>query len=53
MSIAYLGIGVGGMLVPQVAKWLNIEFSWRQALMILGILMIVIAFPMTDRKSVV
>ncbi|MBK5280120.1 MAG: MFS transporter [Bacteroidia bacterium] len=46
MGIAYLGIGVGGMLVPQLARWLNIEFGWRQALMILGILMIAIAFPM-------
>ncbi|MEK6781210.1 MAG: MFS transporter [Bacteroidota bacterium] len=46
MGIAYLGIGVGGMLVPQIAKWLNTEYGWRQALMILGILMIGIAFPM-------
>src|SRR5258705_1576837 len=46
MGLAYLGIGVGGMLVPQIAKWLNIEFGWHQALMLLGILMVVIAFPM-------
>jgi sugar phosphate permease len=46
MGFAYLGIGVGGMLVPQIAKWLNIEFGWHQALMLLGILMVVIAFPM-------
>jgi sugar phosphate permease len=46
MGIAYLGVGVGGMLVPQIAKWLNVEFGWHQALMILGILMIAIAFPM-------
>ncbi|MEJ0028894.1 MAG: MFS transporter [Bacteroidota bacterium] len=46
MGIAYLGVGVGGMLVPQIAKWLNVEFGWHEALMILGILMIVIAFPM-------
>lgn len=46
MGIAYLGVGVGGMLVPQIAKWLNVEFGWHQALMTLGILMIVIAFPM-------
>lgn len=46
MGIAYLGIGVGGMLAPQLAKWLNLEFGWRQGLMILGIIMIVIAFPM-------
>jgi len=46
MGIAYLGVGIGGMLVPQLAKWLNVEFGWRTALMILGILMILIAFPM-------
>jgi sugar phosphate permease len=46
MGFAYLGIGIGGMLVPQIAKWLNIHFGWHQALMILGILMIAIAFPM-------
>jgi sugar phosphate permease len=46
MGFAYLGIGVGGMLVPQIAKWLNIQFGWHQALMLLGILMIIISFPM-------
>lgn len=46
MGFAYLGIGVGGMLVPQIAKWLNLQFGWHQALMLLGILMIVISFPM-------
>jgi sugar phosphate permease len=46
MGFAYLGIGVGGMLVPQIAKWLNIEFGWHKALMFLGIGMVVIAFPM-------
>ena len=46
MGFAYLGIGVGGMLVPQIAKWLNMQYGWHQALMILGILMIAIAFPM-------
>jgi len=46
MGIAYLGIGVGGMLVPQVARFLNVKFGWHDALMILGILMVAIAFPM-------
>lgn len=46
MGIAYLGIGVGGMLVPQIAKALNSEFGWRGGLMWLGILMIAIALPM-------
>jgi MFS family permease len=34
------------MLVPHIAKWLNIQFGWHQALMLLGILMIVISLPM-------
>ncbi len=46
MGIAYLGIGVGGMLVPQIAKWLNMQMDWRSSLVVLGILMIAVAFPM-------
>ena len=46
MGVAYLGIGVGGMLVPQIAKALNMEFGWRGGLLSLGIIMIVVAFPM-------
>jgi sugar phosphate permease len=46
MGIAYLGIGIGGMLVPQIAKALNMEFGWRGGLLSLGILMIAVAFPM-------
>lgn len=46
MGIAYLGIGVGGMLVPQIAKWLNMQMEWRSSLVVLGVLMIVIALPM-------
>lgn len=46
MGIAYLGIGVGGMLVPQIAKWLNLQMQWRSSLVMLGILIIVVALPM-------
>ncbi|MGZ8558495.1 MAG: MFS transporter [Chitinophagaceae bacterium] len=46
MGIAYLGIGIGGMLVPQIAKWLNMQMDWRSSLVVLGILMIAVAFPM-------
>ncbi|HEX6849158.1 MAG TPA: MFS transporter [Chitinophagaceae bacterium] len=46
MGFAYLGIGVGGMLVPQIAKWLNLQFGWQQALMLLGIFTVIISFPM-------
>ena len=46
MGIIYLGIGIGGMLVPQIARGLTASFGWRDALMVLGILMIAVAFPM-------
>ena len=46
MGIAYIGIGVGGMLVPLIANWLNQSFGWHNALMILGFGMIAISFPM-------
>ena len=46
MGIIYLGIGIGGMLVPQIARGLTASFGWRDALMTLGILMIAVAFPM-------
>lgn len=45
MGIAYLGVGIGGMLVPQIARWLNMEFGWHQALVILGVIMVSLAFP--------
>src|SRR6185503_7454252 len=46
MGIAYLGIGIGGMLVPQIAKMLNMHMDWRSSLVVLGIFMIIVAFPM-------
>jgi sugar phosphate permease len=46
MGFAYLGIGVGGTIVPLLAYWLTTEFGWRSALQILGMLMIVVALPM-------
>jgi sugar phosphate permease len=46
MGIAYLGIGVGGALVPLLAFALTQGYGWRAALRILGLLMIAIALPM-------
>lgn len=45
MGIAYLGVGIGGMLVPQIARWLNTQYGWHNALTILGLLIIVISLP--------
>ncbi len=46
MGIAYLGIGVGGMLVPHIAKWLNMQMNWRSSLVVLGGIMIAVALPL-------
>ncbi len=45
MGVAYLGIGIGGAIVPLLANALIQAFGWRTALEVLGVLMIVIAFP--------
>jgi sugar phosphate permease len=45
MGIAYLGIGVGGAMVPLLAHVLIQRLGWHWALRVLGVLMIVIALP--------
>ena len=46
MGIAYLGIGIGGALVPLLANRLTQELGWRGSLQALGVLIILIAFPL-------
>jgi sugar phosphate permease len=46
MGIAYLGIGIGGALVPFLAHWLTQQLGWRASLQVLGGLVILIAFPL-------
>ncbi len=46
MGFAYLGIGVGGAVVPQLARWLEGRLGWHAALATLGLLMIAIALPL-------
>jgi sugar phosphate permease len=46
MGIAYLGIGVGGALVPLLAHALTEALGWRTALRVIGVLMIAVAFPL-------
>ncbi len=46
MGFAYIGIGVGGMTVPQLSRWLESRLGWQSALATIGILMILIALPM-------
>jgi sugar phosphate permease len=46
MGIAYLGIGIGGALVPFIAKWMTDQFGWRGSLQALGVLVVAIALPL-------
>ncbi len=46
MGIAYLGIGTGGALVPLVSAGLEKHIGWHMALLTIGVLVILIAFPL-------
>lgn len=54
MGFAYLGIGLGGAITVKLASWLTSAFGWQTALLWLGLLMFVVALPLTwmvDDKS--
>ncbi|WP_291983416.1 MFS transporter [Luteitalea sp.] len=46
MGFAYIGIGIGGTVVPGLAYWLTMNFGWHRAMQVLGCLMIAIAWPL-------
>lgn len=46
MGIAYLGIGTGGAVVPLIAAALERHYGWHTSLAALGVIAVVIAFPM-------
>ena len=46
MGFAYLGIGIGGATVPWISHALVEHFGWQAALRILGLLIIVVSFPL-------
>jgi sugar phosphate permease len=46
MGFAYLGIGIGGALVPYLANWLTGHIGWRGSLQALGVLIMLIALPL-------
>jgi MFS family permease len=46
MGLAYLGIGVGGALVPWLAYWMTQAWGWRGALRALGLLVVLLTWPM-------
>jgi sugar phosphate permease len=45
MGIAYLGIGIGGALVPLLANTLTRHLGWHTALQLLGALIILLTLP--------
>ncbi|HKQ93251.1 MAG TPA: MFS transporter [Blastocatellia bacterium] len=47
MGFAYLGIGLGGAITVKMAAWLTGKFGWQTALLWLGLLMVVVAIPLT------
>jgi MFS family permease len=46
MGFAYLGIGLGGALVPLIAVRLVAAFGWQDALRVLGVAIVVVALPL-------
>ncbi len=46
MGIAYLGIGTGFAIVPQIAAGLEKNVGWSLALISLGLLIVIIALPL-------
>ena len=46
MGFAYVGIGVGAATVPLLSNWLTHSYGWRGSLRGLGILIILLGFPM-------
>jgi MFS family permease len=46
MGFAYLGIGIGGAVVPLLSYWMVGLWGWRGALRALGVLVLALAGPM-------
>jgi sugar phosphate permease len=46
MGIAYLGIGVGGAIVPLLSAWLTARVGWRLSLQLLGASIVLVALPL-------
>src|ERR1700687_823792 len=46
MGFAYLGIGIGGATVPWISHSLVEHFGWQAALRLLGVLIILVSFPL-------
>jgi sugar phosphate permease len=47
MGLAYVGIGVGGTLAPVLAQFLIRESGWRQAMLAIGVIILLVLIPAT------
>jgi sugar phosphate permease len=47
MGIAYLGIGLGGAIVPKLSAMLEKNFGWHTAIATVGLLVLILAVPTT------
>ncbi len=45
MGYAYLGLGLGGVVSPPLANLFIRSFGWRHALEIIGVLILIVLFP--------
>jgi MFS family permease len=48
MGIAYLGLGLGGAVSPVLIGGLIGRFGWRQTFVIIGVLILVVLFPVAQ-----
>lgn len=45
MGYAYLGLGLGGVAAPVFIHWLIENFGWRRAFEVIGVIFLVVLFP--------
>ena len=46
MSAAFIGTSAGGMVMSPVANWIIINYSWRAAMLVNGIIILVVVVPL-------
>jgi len=48
MGLTATGLGIGGIVTPILAQWLISSYGWQQALIILGIIILIIVAPIAQ-----
>src|SRR2546422_4618207 len=48
MGSAYLGLGLGGVVSADLTLWLIRRFGWRGAFQIIGLLVLIVLFPVAQ-----